>query len=97
MSPQAKDHEVCVFSQVRDQDVGVGFSSNGSLDVGSSGNICMDGLGVAFQKEVGLGQKAYVDEVSSGTTVNEGGGFDNLSSGSQSDGETNSSFIGQSY
>ena len=57
------------------------FPFNGSFDIGSSIDIvCMDALGEASQGEVGLGQKAYVNEVSGGTTVGEGSGFNNLSS-----------------
>ena len=59
------------------------FPSNSPFDIGGSINIvCMDGLGKAFQGEVGLRQKAYADEVSSGTTVDECSGFNNLSSSS---------------
>lgn len=56
----------------------------------------MDGYGKAFQGEICLG-KAYVDEISSGTTVDESCGFDDLSLSNQPDGEGNGSFIGQSY
>ena len=53
--------------------------------------------GKALQGEVCLGQKANVYEVSSGATVNEGSGFDDLCSSSQFDREMNSSFIWQCY
>ena len=56
---------------------------NSSFDVGSSINIiCADGLGETVQGEIGFGQETNVNEISSGTTVDEGSGFNDLSSSS---------------
>ena len=97
-SSKTKDHEIGVFFEMGKEDVGVGFPLDGSFDICSSIHIvCLNGFGEALQGEVCLGQKADVNEVSSGTTVNEGSGFDDLCSSSQFDRETNSSFIWQCY
>ena len=81
-----------------EEDVCVGFPSDGSFGICSSIHIvCLNGFGEALQGEVCLGQKADVNEVSSGATVNEGSGFDDLCSSSQFDRETNSLFIWQCY
>ena len=57
--------------------------SNSSFDIGSSINIIhVDGLGEMTQGEVCFGQGTDVNEIPSGTTVNEGSGFDDLSSSS---------------
>ena len=61
----------------------MGLPFDGTFDIGCSINIvCLDGLRKMFQGEVCFGQKIYVDKVPSGTTVNEGSGFDDLSSSS---------------
>ena len=98
MSSKAKDHEIGVFFRMGEEDVGVGFPLDGSFYIRSSIHIvCSNGFGEALQGEVCLGQKADVNEVSSGAAVNEGSGFDDLGSSSQFDRETNSSFIWQCY
>ena len=94
MSSKAEDHEISVFFGVGEEDVCVGFPSDGSFDIcGSIHIVCSNGFGEVLQGEVCLGQKADVNEVSSGTAVNEGSGFDDLGSSSQFDREMNGSFI----
>ena len=98
MSSKAKDHEISVFFGMGEEDVGVGFPSDGSFYIrGSIHIVCSNGFGEALQEEVCLGQKADVNEVSSGAAINEGSGFNDLCSRSQFDRETNSSFIWQCY
>ena len=98
MSSKTKDHEIGVFFGMGEEDVGVGFPLDGSFDIcGSIHIVCSNGFGEVLQGEVCLGQKANVNEVSSGAAVNEGSGFDDLCSSSQFDRETNSSFIWQCY
>ena len=98
MSSEAKDHEISVFFGMGEEDVCVSFPSDGPFNICSSIHIVrLNGFGEALQREVCLGQKANVNEVSSGATVNEGSGFDDLCSSSQFDRETNSSFIWQCY
>ena len=76
----------------------MGFPPDGSFDVcGSIHVVCLNGFGKTLQREVCFGQEADVNEVSSGTTINEGGGFNDLCSSSQFNGEMNSSFIWQGY
>ena len=76
-------HVTSAFLRVGEENFCVSFPSNGSLDIGSSINIiCTDGLGEMMQGEVCFGQETDVNEISSGTTVNEGSGFDDLSSSS---------------
>ena len=68
---------------MREENVCVGFPSDGFFDIGHSINIvCTDGLGEIFQGGVCFGQKAYVNEISGDTTVNKSNGFNNLSSSS---------------
>ena len=68
---------------MREENICAGFPSDGSLDIGHSVNIvCMDGLGETFQGEVCFEQKTYVNEISGGTRVDEGSGFNDLSSSS---------------
>ena len=98
MSSKAKDHEIGVFFGMGEEDVCVGSPSDGSFNIcGSIHIVCSNGFGEALQGEVCLGQKADVNEVSSGAAVNEGSGFDDLCSSSQFDRETNSLFIWQCY
>ena len=76
----------------------MGFPSDGSFNVcGSIHIVCLNGFGEVFQGEVCFRQKADVKEVSSGTTVNEGSGLNDLCPSCQFDRETNSSFIWQCY
>ena len=97
-SSKAEDHEIGVFFGVGEEDVCVGFPSDGSFNICVSIHIvCSNGFGEVLQGEVCLGQKADVNEVSSGAAVNEGSGFDDLCSSSQFDREMNSSFIWQCY
>ena len=57
----------------------MGFPFDGSLGIGGSINIvCKDRLWETFQREVCFGQKANVDEISSGATVNDGSSFNGL-------------------
>ena len=98
MSSKTKDHEISVVFGMGEEDVSVGFPLDGSFDIcGSIHIVCSNGFGEALQGEVCFGQKADVNEVSSGATVDEGSGFDDLCSSSQFDRETNSSFIWQCY
>ena len=98
MSSEAKDHEISVFFGMGEEDVCVSFLLDGPFNICSSIHIvCLNGFGEALQREVCLGQKADVNEVSSGAAVNEGSGFNDLCSSSQFDRETNSSFIWQCY
>ena len=98
MLSKAEDHEISVFFGMGEEDVCVGFPSDGSFNICSSIHIvCLNGFGKALQGEVCLGQKADVNKISSGAAVNEGSGFDGLCSSSQFDREMNSSFIWQCY
>ena len=98
MSSKAEDHEIGVFFGMGEEGVHAGFPSDSSFNIcGSIHIVRPNGFGEALQGEVCFRQKADVNEVSSGTTVNEGSGFDNLCSSSQFDREVNSSFIWQCY
>ena len=59
------------------------FPSDGSFGISSPIHIvCSDWFGWLLQWEIGFGQETNVNEVSCGTTVDEGSGFDDLCSGS---------------
>ena len=76
----------------------MGFPSDGSFGICSPIHIVgTNGFGKMLQGEVCFGQETNVNEVSCSTTVNEGGGFNNLCSSSQLDGEMNSLVIWQGY
>ena len=66
---------------MREENIHVGLPSDGPFDIGCSVNIvCMDRLPREDIARESL--ETHIDKVSSGTTVNEGSGFDNLSSSS---------------
>ena len=72
-------HKINIFSGMGKLKFNGGFPSDGTFGVGSAIHIiCKDWVWKSLRREVGLGEKPEVNEVFSSTTIDNGGGFNDL-------------------